>query len=391
MNYFNSIRAYCLWAGLFLFTISLSAQTPYYFPERGAEWETKPAQDLGFDAKKLAEAVEFAESHEYSGPRDLRQAILKGFEREPFHQILGPTKKRGGPAGMILRNGYVVAQWGDTRRVDMTFSVTKSYLSTVAGLAFAEGLIQDLNDPVGRYVWDGTFGGAHNAKINWSHLLTQSSDWNGQLWGGYDWADRPPREGELDDWQFRSLNEPGTVFEYNDVRVNVLSYSLLNVWRKPLPIVLREQVMDPIGASPTWRWYGYENSWVNIDGLEMQSVSGGGHSGGGLFISAEDHARFGMLFLNQGRWGEQEIFPSSWIKAATTPSAANANYGYMWWLNQSSGTRYWEGVPESVYYAAGFGGNYIVVAPEQDIVIVCRWLEPSQAGEMMKKVFESIK
>ena len=115
------------------FCQSIFAAEPY-FPQKD-KWLTKPAEDLGFEPKKLGEAVKFAKENEYSGSRDLRIAILKGFEREPFHQILGPTKKRGGPAGLIIRNGYIAAQWGDLERVDMTFSVTKSYLSTIAGLA----------------------------------------------------------------------------------------------------------------------------------------------------------------------------------------------------------------------------------------------------------------
>ncbi|RMG27574.1 MAG: class C beta-lactamase-related serine hydrolase, partial [Bacteroidetes bacterium] len=292
---FSSIRI--LWlSSCLLLSSQFSQAQAVYFPEAGADWAQRQPAELGLDAQKLQAAVDFALANEYSGPRDLRMAILKGFEREPYHEIIGPVKKRGGPAGMILKNGYVVAKWGDTRRVDMTFSVTKSYLSTVAGLALQQGLIASVHDPVASYVWDGTFEGAHNSLISWDHLLTQSSDWSGQLWGGYDWADRPPRQGGLDEWRARRLNPPGTVFEYNDVRVNVLAYSLLQVWRKPLPQVLKENIMDPIGASTTWRWYGYENSWVTLDGLRMQSVSGGGHSGGGIFISTEDHARFGLLF-----------------------------------------------------------------------------------------------
>lgn len=373
-----------------LLSIPTQAQQEYYFPARGAEWESMEPADAGFDAALLQEAVDFAEANEYSGSRDLRQAILKGFQREPFHEILGPTKKRGGPAGMILKNGYVVAQWGDTRRVDMTFSVTKSYLSTVAGLAVDAGLIRSTGDLVGDYVWTGQFDGAHNSQIRWSHLLDQSSDWSGQLWGGYDWADRPPREGGLDDWRNRELRTPGTVMEYNDVRVNLLAYSLLQVWRRPLPQILKEKIMDPIGASTTWRWFGYENSYVNVDGVQVQSVSGGGHSGGGLFISAEDHARFGLLFLNNGKWEDQQLLSPEWIEAAITPSPANVSYGFMWWLNQQEG-RYWEGVGEDVYYAAGFGGNYIVVDPSHDLVIVTRWLEPSRMGTFVKMVNEAIR
>jgi hypothetical protein len=91
-----------------------------YFPERHEEWQSKTAATLKFDQEALDELVEFAENNEYSGSRDLRIAILKGFEREPFHEILGPTKKRGGPAGVILKDGYLIAQWADIKRVDMT-------------------------------------------------------------------------------------------------------------------------------------------------------------------------------------------------------------------------------------------------------------------------------
>ena len=374
---------------LLLFTTGILAQDAYYFPERNAVWEGKNPQEFKIDKAKLTNAVNFAEANEYSGSRDLRIAILKGFEREPFHEVLGPTKKRGGPAGMILKNGYVIAQWGDTKRVDMTFSVTKSFLSTVAGLAVDQGLIANVNDKVGTYVWDDTFRGEHNGKITWEHLLQQNSDWSGELWGGKDWADRPPRKGDIDDWKFRKLNEPGTVMEYNDVRVNVLAYSLTHVWRKPLPMVLKEQLMDKIGASTTWRWHGYENAWTEIDGIQMKSVTGGGHSGAGIFISAQDMARFGLLFLNNGKWKNEQLISESWIQMALKPSVPNVNYGYMWWLNKK-GSRHWEGLSEAIYYAAGFGGNFIVIDKENDLVVVTRWLEPSKIGTFMGLVDEAL-
>lgn len=375
------------------FLISLLGYAPimaqdFFFPERNEPWKTANKNQFKYDVQHLEKAVDFAKANEYSGSRDLRRAILKGFEREPFHEILGPTKKRGGPAGMILKDGYVLASWGDTKRVDMTFSVTKSFLSTVAGLAEDAGLIQDTKDKVAHYVWDGTFDGEHNAKITWEHLLQQNSDWSGELWGLKDWADRPPNEGGLDDWKFRKLNEPGTVMEYNDVRVNVLAYSLTNVWRKPLPMVLKERLMDKIGATTTWRWYGYDHAWTEIDGLQMKSVTGGGHSGAGLFISTEDMARFGMVFLNQGKWDQEQLISQEWIKKATQPSVPNVNYGYMWWLNQK-GPRHWEGVPEHLFYAAGFGGNFIVVDQKSGLLMVTRWLEPSKIGEFVKQVYEA--
>lgn len=373
---------------LLLLSINLQAQQDY-FPERNANWEQVTPATAAMDETAIDALIAFAKANEYSGSRDLRIAILEGFKREPFHEILGPTKKRGGPAGMILKGGKVVAQWGDTQRVDMTFSVTKSFLSTMAGLAIDQQLIKSVDDPVGAYIWDGTFNGKHNSSISWRQLLQQNSAWQGTLFGGKDWADRPPREGDLDDWQYAAPKTPGTVMEYNDVRVNVLAYSLTHVWRKPLPQVLKEEIMDKIGATTTWRWHGYKEAWTEIDGLQMKSVTGGGHSGAGIFISAEDMARFGLLFLNDGIWKKDRLLSSQWIQEAITPSTPNVNYGFMWWLNKQ-GPRHWEGVGDDVFYAAGFGGNFIVVDRTNDLVVVTRWLEPSKVGAFMKLVQKAL-
>ena len=232
------------------FTGTLCSQHAYY-PD--AVWEVKSPEELKMNRTLLDSAVTLAIHSENKVEIDLRISNLKSYAREPGYEMIGPMKRRGGPGGLIIKNGYIVAQWGDVNRVDMTFSVTKSYLSTVAGLAIDHGLIQSVPDRVNRYVWDGSFEGEHNSKITWEHLLHQTSDWSGTLFGLHDWADRPPLEGGIDDWKGRKLKEPGLLFEYNDVRVNLLAYSLLQVWRKPLPQVLKEKIMDPIGASTTWR------------------------------------------------------------------------------------------------------------------------------------------
>jgi CubicO group peptidase (beta-lactamase class C family) len=372
------------WALLLVFQISVSAQQLYY-PD--SVWQTKNPSELKLNKVLLDSAVSFAMNNDNKVERDLRIALLKSYAREPEYKIIGPTKHRGGPAGIILKNGYIVAQWGDVNRVDMTFSTTKSYLSTVAGLAIDNGLIKNVNDRVAGYVWDNSFEGAHNSSITWDHLLTQSSDWSGTLFGLNDWADRPPREGGIDDWKNRKLNTPGTVYKYNDVRVNLLAYSLLQVWRKPLPIVLKEKIMDPIGASSTWRWYGYENSFVNMDGLMVQSVSGGGHHGGGMFISAMDHARMGLLFLRNGKWKNQQLISTKWVNAVQQPSKAFKSYGYMWWLNTDQ--EQIKGVSASIYYAAGYGGNYIIIDKEHDMVIVTRWLDDAKLSDFMKLVVQA--
>ena len=369
---------------LLLLSYNTYSQQPYY---PGADWQTKKPSELKMNSRLLDSAIRFAINNETKIDYDLRIANLKAYANEPSYRLFGPTKERGKPAGIILKNGYIVAQWGDVKRVDMTFSVAKSYLSTVAGLAIDAGLIKDVNGRVSEYVLDGKFDGPHNSKITWKHLLTQSSDWSGCLFDFCDWADRPPKEGTVDDWKNRKLVEPGVQFEYNDVRVNLLAYSLLQVWRKPLPVVFREKIMDPLNASTTWRWYGYDNSFVNIDGVMVQSVSGGGHFGGGLFINTLDQARFGLLFLRKGKWNGQRLISEKWVNEAHQPSEPNKSYGYLWWTNKANGL---DGISENVYYANGFGGNYIVVDNENDLVVVTRWLEPDKLGAFLKLVNASI-
>ena len=340
-----------------------------YFPD--ALWISKKPEELSMNKTLLDSAIIVAIQNENTVEKDLRIGLLKSYSREPGYKIIGPTKHRDGPAGVIIKNGYIVAQWGDVDRVDMTFSATKSFLSTVAGLATDRGLITNIKDPVKKYVRDENYDGDHNSKVTWEHLLHQSSDWSGTLFGLHDWADRPPKDGGIDEWKNRKMVEPGTVYEYNDVRVNLLAYSLLNVWRKPLPMVLKEHIMDPIGASTSWRWHGYENSYVNMDGLMMQSVSGGGHHGGGIFSNTLDMARFGLLFLRNGKWKNQQLISEKWIQAAITPSAAQKDYGYLWWLNSD---KKWKRYSSGVFYALGYGGNYIIVDRDNDLVIVARWV-----------------
>ena len=108
-----------------------------YFPN--ADWQTKKPEELKMNKTFLDSAISFAMHNEDKVDRDLRVAILKSYANEPHYTIDGPTKQRGGPAGIVLKNGYIVAQWGDVNRVDMSFSATKSFLSTMAGLEIDKG------------------------------------------------------------------------------------------------------------------------------------------------------------------------------------------------------------------------------------------------------------
>ena len=345
------------------------------------------------DSGRVADAVKFAIASENPSNKDLAVELATTFgAREPFDTPIGPVKPRGAANGLITRHGYIVAEWGEPARVDMTFSVTKTFLSTVVGLAWQRGLIRDINDYARDYMPPQVdlFEAPHNQKIRWDDLLRQTSDWQGTLWGKPDWADRP--EGDKpSEWPNRRLWDPGTHYKYNDVRINVLALAALHVWRRPLPDVLREFVMEPIGASSTWRWYGYENSWIELDGRKIQSVTGGGHWGGGMFINAYDMARFGYLFLRNGRWNNSEIVSPKWIGLARTPGPANQEYGFCnWYLNPARKSV--PSAPESSVTFRGNGQNIIYIDWDNDIVAVFRWIRNDRAlNEVLAKLMTSMK
>ena len=364
---------------LLLAAAPVAAQQVYY-PGRYHDWERRRPEQVGMDAALLQEAVAFAQANETDAPRDLERNHYLSFGREPHGDAIGPFKMRGDMTGLVIRRGYLVAEWGEPDRVDMTFSVTKSFLSTVVGLAFDRGMIRRLDDSVHTYFpTDELWQTEHNRSITWDHLLRQTSDWEGTLWGKPDWADRPPREN-LGAYVERARDPPGSTYKYNDVRVNLLALAALHVWRRPLPQVLREEVMDVIGASNKWRWHGYDNSWALIDGLNVQSVSGGGHWGGGMMLTAYDQARFGLLTLRRGKWKDRQILSEEWVRRALTPTPAQPTYGFMnWFLNTNR--QMLPSAPATAFFHLGAGTNMVYVDPEHDLVVVARWItRPGMVG-----------
>jgi CubicO group peptidase (beta-lactamase class C family) len=376
----------------------------------GARWERRSPAAMGLDSTRLGEAIAFAVARETKAPRDMEENHYRTFGREPFGQGIGPFAPRGEPTGVILRGGYIVASWGEPDRVDMTHSVTKSFLSVVVGLAADRGLIASVDEPVwrsqgptyplrltapaepgaqfGKSIFLDPWRTPHNRTITWDHLLRQTSDWEGTLWGKPEWADRPAADPST--WTTRPRAKAGTSYEYNDVRVNVLALAATNIWRRPLPEVLNAFVMEPIGASRTWRWNGYDNAWITLDGRPVQVVSGGGHWGGGMFINAWDLARFGLLTQRRGVWGTTRLLSERWVQQSLTPTPSQPTYGYMnWFLNTD---RAWmPSAPASAFGHVGNGTNLVFVAPDQDLVVVVRWIENGAIDAFLGKVLAALR
>jgi CubicO group peptidase (beta-lactamase class C family) len=301
---------------------------------------------------QLDEAAAFAQAHEVPWPRDPQAQpgpgqVPFGVHHEdpsPWNRLRGPVHARGPVSGVVWQGGQELSAWGEPDRADLTFSVAKTCLALLAGVAHARGLLPDVNEPVAQRVPGIGFDDAHNRQVTWAHLLEQTSEWSGTCFGMPDQVEhhrhvshdpKPPtgRKGEA-----RTLQAPGTYWEYNDVRINQLSLALLHLFGQALPEVLREAIMQPIGASSGWQWVGYDGAWVELNGRRMQSVPGGTHWGAGLSISARDQARLAQLVLQGGAWGGVQIVPQGWVQRMHEPCALAPFYGWLTWLNQDGTT-----------------------------------------------------
>jgi CubicO group peptidase (beta-lactamase class C family) len=347
----------------------------------------------------LKDAIAYAEGAQSKWPASMKmpdgQFVMTydSLEKPPDNEILGPVAERGGHSGLIYRGGKLLAEWGDTTRADMTFSVAKSYLALLVGLAVNDGLIKSLDDKMADTATDDGFASDQNKDITWRHLLTQTSEWQGTLFGKEDRIDHNRVVGlqvaEAPKGTRRQLKKPGTFYEYNDVRVNRLSLSLLQLFKEPLPSVLKRRVMDPIGASSGWRWEGYRNSTVTIDGRPMVSVPGGGHWGGGIVISARDLALTGLLAAQGGAWQGKQILPKGWTDELVKPCPIAPFYGLMWWLN--TGKRQAATASERSFFAFGWGSHIVWIDPENDLVVILRWIERRKLSGFVDCVMGALK
>ena len=350
----------------------------------------------------LTDAIAFAQSHEVPWPRDPAADPLKwGVHHDdpaPYNRLRGPVHARGPVSGVILQKGHEIAAWGEPDHPELTFSVAKTYLGILAGVAHLRGLLPDPHEPVIERVQGIGFESARNRTITWAHLLEQTSEWEGSCFGLPDTVDRyrtvahdpKPPEGRKGD--ARPLQAPGTYWEYNDVRINQFSLALLHLFGAPLPEVFREAVTRPIGASEGWQWVGYDDAWLDLPVAgggtrHVQSVPGGTHWGGGMSISARDQAKIAQLFLDGGKHGDRQILPAGWVERMMQPVAIAPFYGWLLWLN--IGGHNFPGASERSAFMVGAGGQYIWIEPEHDAVVVVRWIDPAHATGFMERVGRS--
>jgi CubicO group peptidase (beta-lactamase class C family) len=342
---------------------------------------------------RLDAAVREAQAHETPWPRDPQAPPAPGQQAwgvhasdpPPWNRLRGPVHARGPQSGVVLQHGREIAAWGEPARADLTFSVAKTYLALLAGVAQAEGLLPDEDEPVVARLRGIGFDSAHNRPITWTHLLTQTSEWEGTCFGIPDTVDRwrqvaqDPRPAGGPKGGARPLQAPGRYWEYNDVRINQLSLALLHLFRWPLERVFLDRILKPLGGGDGYRWQGYDDAWVVLPGVgRVPSVPGGTHWGGGVSISAHDQARIGQMVLEGGRGGSRALVPGAWIERMGEPCDVAPWYGRLLWLNRDG--RAFAGASTSAVFMVGAGGHYTWIDPALDAVVVLRWLDPAHSA-----------
>jgi CubicO group peptidase (beta-lactamase class C family) len=346
----------------------------------------------------FSEAITFALAHEVPWPRDpaadpARWGVHHA-DPPPYDQLRGPVHPRGGVSGVVEVGGRELASWGDPDRADQTFSVAKTYLALLAGMASAHGLL-DVDQRVAEHLPGIGFDDAHNRSITWEHLLQQTSEWSGTCLGMPDQVEHyrqvahDPKPARGRKGERRALHAPGSYWEYNDVRINQLSLALLHLMRRPLPELFLHAVLQPLGGGAGFRWEGYDDAWVQIDGKRMQSVPGGTHWGGGVSISARDQARIARLLLDGGMHAGRRLLPADWIARMQQPCSIAPFYGQLVWLNRDG--RMFPDAPHDSWFMVGAGGHYVWMDPAHDAVVVVRWLDPAHAAEFVRRVAQALR
>jgi CubicO group peptidase (beta-lactamase class C family) len=355
---------------------------------------------MNVDRDKLQAAIDYSIASETPWGRDNNENWgIHHTDPPPWNRLLGPVHPRGPVSGVVRVGGRQIVEWGEPNRPDLTFSVAKTYLALLAGVAYDQGLLPNPNEEVFTKVPGIGFESEHNRPITWMQLLQQTSEWEGSCFGIPDQVDRfrhlqyqpplmpnSPLAGKKGD--ARRLNNPGSYWEYNDVRINQLSLALLHLFARPLPDVFREFITRPVGASEHWRWEGYDNSWIIIDGQKMQSVPGGTHWGAGVSIGSVDQSLIGQMLLNEGRVGKRQVLSADWVKLMHTPCTIAPWYGLLLWLNRERSV--FSSASAASYFCIGAGASIVWVDPDRDMVAVVRWMDTAKLDEFCNKISQSI-
>jgi CubicO group peptidase (beta-lactamase class C family) len=313
------ISAAILAVALFVQPGAAPAQTPARYP--GAAWEQIPPSRSGWSAKQL----------------DVARSMSRGF---------------GSSAVVVVQHGAIVASWGDTDANILLNSARKSLLSALIGIAVANGQIH-LDATLAQLGIDDnppSLSQAEKQATVRDLLEARSGVYHGANYETPDMAARRPERGS---------HPPGTFWHYNNWDFNALGAIYEHAAGTSVFAGFSRQIATPIGMQ-------------DFDPAKC------GYSGGSdsvypaylFYASARDLARFGLLFLHLGRWGDKQIIPAAWVQESTTPYSTTdrgAGYGYLWRTSKPAARMQ---TPSGTYWAEGYGGQLVFVIPAYDLVVV---------------------
>lgn len=312
------------------------------FPKQ--EWLKSSPEEQGMDSDLVAKALNFLENN---------------------------SRHNGNKEVVIIRNGYMVHGGAQIDSTHGIWSCSKTFTSTVLGLLVDDGqlVLDQLAAPFEPILQEkyGEVTFRHFATMTSGYSAVGDSRWPDTQYADWSWTIYDPDE---------PLFAPGRAYAYWDEAQIMFGRVLTQVIQRPMYDLLRERITDPIGMGE-WFW----DTEKSLDSIPINLGCGG------VSLNAKQLARWGWLFLNEGRWEDQQLISKEWVKMATSvqvpatlPVAdtdrknlvGSGVYGFNWWVNgkQVDGTLKWPGAPEGCYFASGFNNNKCIVIPQWDMVIV---------------------
>jgi CubicO group peptidase (beta-lactamase class C family) len=262
-----------------------------------------------------------------------------------------------------VRHGAIAAEWyAPGRGPDSwgaSWSMAKSFTGALIGIALEDGLIPSVDEPMTTYYPD--WAGTPRDAITLRDVLRMASglDWNEE----YDPNAGPAEESQIIQLvlfepdqlayvsQLPAAGAPGETFNYSSGDTMLLSGVIEHATGMSVGEYAQQELFGPIGIDQVEWWQDTEGHTLTYCCLDMPS---------------RDFARMGLLFLNDGAWGDEQVVPAEWIAESLTPSPAYEGYGYQWWLIGRDHDR----LPDDTYAAQGHDGQFIYVIPSLDLVVV---------------------
>jgi len=308
---------------------------------------------LGFAARAACQSnvVPGAEWKQLASPEQA------GWSLGNLKKIQAYIEEIGSTSALIVQHGVVVAAWGDVTHRSNLHSCRKSLLNALIGIAVAEGKI-NLDDTLEKLGIDDNKPSltAEEKQATVRDLLqARSGVYHAAAYETASMKEERPRRGS---------HPPGTVWYYNNWDFNTLGYIYETATGTKIFSAFETKIAQPIGMQ----------DFRPSDG-HYEFISHSRYPAFVFDMSARDFARFALLYLHGGRWNDVQVVPEDWVKASTRPysDTPSGGYGYLWWTGDAaSGTTREIPFPRGSFWAEGHLGQYAVVVPGLDLIIVNR-------------------